>query len=767
MTPKLNPEQQTAVEHVHGPLLILAGAGSGKTRVLTHRMANLIQNHNVSPDSIFAVTFTNKAAREMRERVLHLIGPMARGMWITTFHSACLRILRAHATAIGYPNEFVVFDGGDQLSTLKEICKTMNLDEKRFPPMGFVQAISRSKDQCLTPADIADGKGVFMPKLAEVYELYEKRLKEARALDFGDLIFRTVQLLEKNAEIADLYQRQFEFVMVDEYQDTNHAQYRLTNILAGKNRNLCIVGDPDQSVYGWRGADIQNILSFENDYSDGRTILLEQNYRSTEAILKAANAVILQNKGRRPKNLWTANQGGAPITVHGVSNDLDEASAVVRLVREHASAGTYYNDQAVFYRTNAQSRVLEEALRRARVPYVIYGGTKFYERMEVKDVISYLRLCQNPHDNVSFMRAVQTPSRGIGKTTLARLQVLAAEMGISLFEATSRLDAAPDINAAARKRLSDFASFIAHLQSGTALLKMQEIVPYIIDASGYLAYLRALPPQEATDRLANVEELTEAMAEYGKQNADADSHPTLGGFLDQAALVSDIDSLDEGQGVLPLMTLHLAKGLEFPVVYMVGMEEGLLPHRSSLDQPDELEEERRLCYVGITRAREKLHMLYAFRRRVYGNEQYNIPSRFLKDIPKELLEWKKVEATRPSPSPYGGGSGRGGAHSYRSPERTSSTPHWAGDDDFDQTFTPTPHVGSSVSKSVHPEPVEGFSQDTSDGSWKIGMKVKHPQFGEGVIRRIEGKDDKTKLTVYFGPHVVKTLMVQYAQLSPM
>lgn len=757
MTPKLNPEQQTAVEHVHGPLLILAGAGSGKTRVLTHRMANLIQNHGVSPDSIFAVTFTNKAAREMRERVHQLIGPVARGMWITTFHSACLRILRAHATAIGYPNDFVVFDGGDQHTTLKEICKTLNLDEKRFSPMGFVQAISRSKDQCLTPSDIADGKGVFMPKLAEVYELYEKRLKEARALDFGDLIFRTVQLLEKNHEIAHLYQRQFEFVMVDEYQDTNHSQYRLALLLSAQHKNLCVVGDDDQCIYKWRGADIQNILSFENDFPDTKVVRLEQNYRSTAVILNAANGVIQHNRGRKDKKLWTENQGGALITVHGVNSDLDEASTVVRLVREHASSGTYYNDQAIFYRTNAQSRVLEEALRRARIPYVIYGGTKFYERMEVKDVISYLRLCQNPHDNVSFMRAIQSPARGIGKTTLARLQSLSAEVGISLFEAIARLDAAPDINAAARKRLCDFASFVAHLQGSAAVLKMHEIVPYIIDASGYLAHMRALPAQEAADRLANVEELTTAMAEYAKQNADTDVTPTLGGFLDQAALVSDIDSLDGGQGVLPLMTLHLAKGLEFPVVYMVGMEEGLLPHRSSLDQPDELEEERRLCYVGITRAREKLHMLYAFRRRVYGNEQYNIPSRFLKDIPKELLEWKKAEVPRQSPSPYGGGSGRGGAYSYRSPERTSSTPHWAGDDDFDQSFSPTPHVGSSAD----------FSQDTSNSSWKIGMKVKHPQFGEGVIRRIEGKDEKTKLTVYFGPHVVKTLMVQYAQLSPL
>ena len=739
----LNPEQQSAVEHVRGPLLILAGAGSGKTRVLTHRIANLIQNHDVRPDAIFAVTFTNKAAREMRERLQHLIGPMARSMWITTFHSACLRILRANAAALGYPPDFVVFDGSDQNATLKEICKSLNLDEKRFPPTGFVHAISRAKDQCLTPTDIADGKGVFMPKLAEIYEIYDKRLREARALDFGDLIFRTVQLLEKNPEILNLYQQQFEFVMVDEYQDTNHAQYRLATKLSAQHKNLCVVGDDDQCIYRWRGADIQNILSFENDFPDTKVIRLEQNYRSTTVILDAANGVIQHNRGRKPKKLWTENKGGEPVTVHGVGNDLDEADRVVRLVREHASAGIYYNDQAVFYRTNAQSRVLEEALRRARIPYVIYGGTKFYERMEVKDVISYLRLCQNPHDNVSFMRAVQAPARGIGKTTLARLQAVAVDGGLSLFEAIAHLDGVADINAAARKRLSEFASFIAHLQGSIGLLKLQEIVPHIMEASGYGAALQALPTQEARDRLDNVEELVQAMAEYAKQFTDSEEMPTLAGFLDQAALVSDIDSLDDGQGVLPLMTLHLAKGLEFPVVYMVGMEEGLLPHRSSLDQPDELEEERRLCYVGITRARQKLHMLYATRRRVYGNEQYNIPSRFLKDIPKELLEWKKA----PAPT-YQAGTPYGGSRGFRSPERAPSASHWAGDDDFDQTIA-----------------TSQFSQD-DDSPWKIGMKVKHPQFGEGVIRRIEGKDDKTKLTIYFGPHVVKTLMVQYAQLLP-
>lgn len=761
MTPKLNPEQQAAVEHVHGPLLILAGAGSGKTRVLTHRMANLIQNHGVRPDAIFAVTFTNKAAREMRERVQHLIGPMARGMWVTTFHSACLRILRVHAAAMGYPLDFVVFDGGDQHSTMKEICKTMNLDEKRFPPMGFVQAISRAKDQCLTPEDIANGKGVFMPKLAEVYELYQKRLKEARALDFGDLIFRTVQLLETKPEIANLYQQQFEFVMVDEYQDTNHAQYRLATLLSAKHKNLCVVGDDDQCIYRWRGADIQNILSFENDFQDTKVVRLEQNYRSTGTILDAANAVIQHNRGRKDKKLWTENGGGAPITIHGVGSDLDEGNLVARLVREHACSGTSYSDQAIFYRTNAQSRVLEESLRRAGIPYVIYGGTKFYERMEVKDVLSFLRLCVNPHDNVSFMRAVQAASRGIGKTTLLRLQAVAGEWGLSLYEATSRLDAAPDIAAAARKRLSEFASFIAHLQSGVAVLTMKEVVPYILETSGYGAVLKALPVLEARDRADNVAELVEAMAEYAKQVEAEGETPTLGGFLDRAALVSDIDSLDSGQGVLPMMTLHLAKGLEFPVVYLVGMEEGLLPHRSSMEDPDELEEERRLCYVGITRAREKLHMTCASRRRVFGNEQYNIPSRFLKDIPKELVEWKQKPASAPqTSSAYGGKSWSSGGHSYRPAANKSDSPHWAGDDDFNQTYSPTPHVGSSSAVDTQ------FSQDSSESTWKIGMKVKHPQFGEGVIRRIEGKDDKAKLTVYFGPHIVKTLMAQYAQLLP-
>jgi len=751
----LNPEQQRAVEHVNGPLLILAGAGSGKTRVLTHRMANLVQNHNVPPNAIFAVTFTNKAAREMRERLTHLVGPVARDMWVTTFHSACLRMLRVHAGAMGYPQDFVVFDASDQLSTMKEICKAMNLDEKRFPPMGFVQAISRAKDQCLTHQDIADGKGVFMPKLAEVYELYEKRLKEARAFDFGDLIFRMVQILESKPEVAALYQNQFQFIMVDEYQDTNHAQYRLATILSKAHRNLCVVGDDDQCIYRWRGADIQNILSFESDYSDTQVVRLEQNYRSTTVILDAANAVIQHNRGRKSKKLWTEITGGAPITVHSVGNDLDEAGAVVRLVREHALEGVPYSDQAVFYRTNAQSRVLEEALRRAGVPYVIYGGTKFYERMEVKDVLAYLRLCVNPHDNVSFARAVQAPSRGIGKTTMAKLQSASMERGLSLFEAVTQLPDDAGVTGAARKRLAEFASFIAHLQSQISVLQMSEIVSYVISACGYETYLRALPPQESRDRMANVEELSGALADYAKQSHMNDQTPTLGGFLDQAALTSDIDSLDNGQGVLPLMTLHLAKGLEFPVVYMVGMEEGLLPHGSSIDSPDELEEERRLCYVGITRTQKKLHMLNAFRRRVYGNEQYNIPSRFLKDIPKELVEWKKVPV-QAQPTFGGGAYGRGGAAS-----RHANKPHWAGDDDFDQSFSPTPHVGSSRAASDL-----GFSQDDSDATWKIGMKVKHPQFGEGVIRRIEGKEDRTKLTVYFGPHVVKTLMVQYAQLTP-
>ncbi len=746
----LNPQQQLAIDHRDGPLLILAGAGSGKTRVLTQRIATLIQERGVAPHAILAVTFTNKAAREMRERVEKLIGNV-HGMWITTFHSAGLRLLRQEADAAGLPRDFVIYDDDDQQKILKAIYKARNLDDKRYPIRTLLTQISRAKDHLLTPAAVAElSDGKYGERTAELYAAYQEELARARAVDFADLIAKPVQLFRDHPEILARYQRRFRNILIDEYQDTNAAQYQLVRLLTTAHDNICVVGDPDQSIYGWRGADIQNILSFESDYPRATVIRLEQNYRSTKNILQASNAVIGHNTQRKPKELWTDNPSGALITGRAHPTDMDEAGWVARKIYQARQNGTRYDAVAIFYRINAQSRVFEEALRRAGMPYTIFGGMRFYERKEVKDLLAYLRLAVNPHDSVGLTRVINVPARGLGATTVERVVERAVTQGRSVYEQLQQLHECSDITPAARGRLREFCEIMNRLQTAAGTQSLAELWEMVLKETGYIEALKTSGDDDSADRIANVEELGRAMIETIHD-------PTVEGtplqqFLDQVALVSDIDALHEEGGAVRLMTLHLAKGLEFPIVFLVGMEEGLFPHSRSFDDPLQLEEERRLCYVGMTRAREELNICYAERRRLHGRESYNISSRFLDEIPPECIAWQNDArlahasspgASRQSPvQPVVGRRSlvvsRANTSGAFADDRRLTT-----DDQYDQ----------------RPD------DERSSDALRVGARVAHPMFGPGIIRKTEGSGEKTKVIIQFDRAGIKTLMVAYANLN--
>ncbi len=727
----LNPEQQRAVEHRDGPVLILAGAGSGKTRVLTQRIAHLVQQHQVSPQSILAVTFTNKAAHEMRDRVERLVGSV-QGMWVTTFHSAGLRLLRQEAPLLGLPRDFVIYDDADQSKILRDILRTLNLDEKRNPVNSLIGQIGRAKDQLLSAADVEKvAEGTYGAVMAKVFAAYEAELKKARAVDFADLISLPVRLFREFPAVLQRYQSRFRYIMIDEYQDTNHAQYQLIRSLTQGHDNLCVVGDPDQSIYAWRGADIRNILTFEEDFPNAAIIRLEQNYRSTQMILNASNAVIANNRARKPKALWTDNNPGDPIALHAHPTDLDEAGWAARNIYRMVREGRRYRDVAIFYRTNAQSRVYEEAFRRAGIPYMLLGGVRFYERREVKDLLAYLRLIVNPHDGVSLTRIMNVPTRGIGKTTEDRLVDAAAQAGCSVYEFLTRPEAHQAFQASTQKKLQTLVDLCAALQD-LQTQPLEVIWERLLELTGYLGWLTdAHGDDEAAERVANIEELGRALAEFPVD-------PTLEGtplqqFLDQVALVSDLDSLDAEAGMVRLMTLHLAKGLEFPIVFMVGMEEGLFPHSRSLNDDDGIEEERRLCYVGMTRAQERLFMSYADRRRLHGRDQYNVPSRFLDEIPKEMLQ-PDIKMMR----------------------RECATPG--------NVFSPQPAFGKVAAF----ESDDDYSQlppDEQEERLRLGSRVAHPMFGPGTVLNVEGTGEKQKVTVRFNNMVVKTLLVSMARLN--
>lgn len=631
----LNKQQREAVEHTEGPLLILAGAGSGKTRVLTYRIAYLINEKNVYPSNILAITFTNKAAKEMKERVQSLLEG-SYDMWVSTFHAACARILRTQVEKLdGYKKNFIIFDTDDQVKVIKECLKELNYNEKNFPPKEMLSSISKAKDQLMTPGRFMDryGRDFRLKKVADIYSLYQKKLMANNALDFDDILFKTVELFQNNPDVLQYYQNKFKYIMVDEYQDTNYCQYMLVNLLAKSHRNLCVVGDDDQCIYSWRGADIGNILNFEKDFPDAKVIKLEQNYRSTQTILDAANSVIDRNFGRKSKRLWTENGEGKPIVYYKAMDERDEGDFIIgeidRLAfQEHRDLKSF----AILYRTNSQSRVIEEMCMARGIPYKIVGGHRFYDRMEVKDVIAYLRAIQDPDGDLSIKRIINVPKRGIGKATLDLLEAYARDTGNSLYEALLFVDSIDGIGKKAKNSIKDFVRLIAELMDVAEKESASAVINEVIMRSGYLEVLEK-GDDEDQERGKNIKELISAALEYEEKNEDS----SLQGFLENMALMSDIDGLKEEREGITMMTLHSAKGLEFPVVFICGLEEGLFPTQRAFFDEHQLEEERRLMYVGVTRAREKLYLSSAFERTIYGSSSYTMESRFLREIPKDLM----------------------------------------------------------------------------------------------------------------------------------
>jgi DNA helicase-2/ATP-dependent DNA helicase PcrA len=631
----LNPPQRAAVTADDGPLLIFAGAGSGKTRVLTHRIAWLIQQGRAEPGEILAVTFTNKAAREMRGRVESLVNLSAGAIWMGTFHAIGVRILRRDGTADGIDRHFIIYDEGDRLAVIKRVMTELRLDEKRYPPSGMVALISRAKDEVISAEDQLKAAGTHNEELAAQIRLrYDAFLKQNNALDFDDLLMRTVWLFDRHPEVLEKYQKRFKYIMVDEYQDTNRAQYLMVRHLASRNRNLAVVGDDDQSIYMFRGADVRNILSFEHDYPDAKIVKLEQNYRSTQMILDAAYHVIKANPNRAEKRLWTDRPGGPKVVVAQTYDEQEEAQAVAReALRLVAEGDNRLGDIAVLYRTNAQSRALEEVLLRRGVPYRLIGGLRFYERREVKDVMAYLRLIANPQDTLSFSRIINVPRRKLGEKSLAQLGYWADAHGMSAWDALSRLDEMVDLTPAAKSSLAEFRDLINEVRAASQERRLVETIDLLLMRSGYERYVKDTG-SDGDERWANVLELRGLASEYDGLPAGEG----LQAFLEETALMSDVDTMAEGTQGLTLITLHMVKGLEFPVVFMLGMEEGLFPHSRSLDSPAGLEEERRLAYVGMTRAKDRLYLFHAFRRHLWGNANLNVPSRFLADIPRELVD---------------------------------------------------------------------------------------------------------------------------------
>jgi DNA helicase-2/ATP-dependent DNA helicase PcrA len=646
----LNEKQQQAVHHTNGPLLILAGAGSGKTKVLTHRIAYLIEECGVNPWNILAITFTNKAANEMRERVDKLVGSGSESIWVSTFHAACVRILRRYIDRIGYENSFTIYDTDDQKTLMKEVCKILDIDSKKFKERSFLSAISTAKNEMLTPdeyekAVLGDYVG---GKVAEVYHEYNKQLSKNNALDFDDLLFKTVQLFEKEPEVLNNYQERFKYIMVDEYQDTNYVQFRLVSLLAGKYKNLCVVGDDDQSIYKFRGADIKNILNFEKIFPDALVIKLEQNYRSTQTVLDAANAVIRNNFGRKDKSLWTSNPQGERVSFNFLDTGYEEAEYVANVIINNVATGGSYNEHAILYRTNAQSRLFEEQFVAANIPYKIVGGVNFYARKEIKDLLAYLKTIDTARDDLAVRRIINVPKRGIGLTTVNKIQESATAREINFYEALQGLDLIPGM-VRSEAKIHTFVSMIEYFRSLITKMSLAQLLDEVIKTTGYMEEINKEDEQVAKTRSENIAELLSKAASYEESCRANGEEVTLGGFLAEVALVADIDTLDESQGYVVLMTLHGAKGLEFPNVYMAGMEEGLFP--SSMNSTgydlDELEEERRLCYVGITRAKKKLFLTCAGRRMIRGDMHSLRPSRFVEEIPKELLEFTEVQV-RPS-----------------------------------------------------------------------------------------------------------------------
>lgn len=734
----MNPRQKEAVMHTEGPLLLMAGAGSGKTRVLTHRIAYLIEEKNVNPWNILAITFTNKAAREMKERVNQLLGSGGEDVWVSTFHSMCVRILRRDVDQIGYSRNFTIIDTSEQNTLMKRVLKELNIDPKKYDPRSILGAISNAKNELLTPADYENQQGsLFEQIVGRCYALYQKELRNNQCMDFDDLIMNTIRLFKENEDALQFYQRKFHYIHVDEYQDTNHAQYTLVNLLADRFKNLCVVGDADQSIYGWRGANMQNILDFEKDYPDAAVILLEQNYRSTQTILNAANQVIRNNRNRPDKNLWTENRAGEKITYYRGDSERDEARFIVsEMQKQIADKGRKFGDFAVLYRTNAQSRVIEEMLLKANVPYTMVGGRKFYDRKEIRDILAYLSAIANPSDSLSLERIINVPKRGIGATSVEKLREFASLHEWSLLEAAMNVDLA-NISGKAGKELGSFGMMMDQFAQMIPYLSVTELTKEILDKTGYKQDLINQNNLESQSRLENLEEFLTVTQEFDKrfeaQNEDDADAPEekLTVFLNDLALLSDVDSYEEESSQVTLMTLHAAKGLEFPVVFLIGLEENIFPLSRALMEESELEEERRLAYVGITRAEEELFLTNAFSRTLYGCTQYNRPSRFVEEIEQDLLQ-SLGERTQP----------KGAAASFQ------------------------PKVFKPTYTQPRQSTVSSRQTTTAAGNqWQVGEKVNHKKWGVGTIVRTTGAAQDLELDVAFPQQGVKRLLAAFAPIE--
>ncbi|WP_270354558.1 DNA helicase PcrA [Bacillus velezensis] len=726
----LNPVQQEAVKTTDGPLLLMAGAGSGKTRVLTHRIAYLMAEKHVAPWNILAITFTNKAAREMKERVESILGPGADEIWISTFHSMCVRILRRDIDRIGINRNFSILDTADQLSVIKGILKERNIDPKKFDPRSILGSISSAKNELIEPEEFAKTAGGYYDQVtSDVYTDYQKKLLKNQSLDFDDLIMTTIKLFERVPEVLEFYQRKFQYIHVDEYQDTNRAQYLLVKQLAARLENICVVGDSDQSIYRWRGADIANILSFEKDYPSANVILLEQNYRSTKRILQAANEVIKNNSNRKPKNLWTENDEGIKLSYYSGDNEFGEGQFVAGKIYELNSSGRRkLSDIAILYRTNAQSRVIEETLLKSGLNYNIVGGTKFYDRKEIKDILAYLRLVSNPDDDISFTRIVNVPKRGVGATSLEKIASYAAMNGMSMFQAVKQVDFI-GVSAKAANALDGFGAMVENLTNMQDYLSITELTEEILEKTEYREMLKAEKSIEAQSRLENIDEFLSVTKNFEQKSEDK----SLVAFLTDLALIADIDQLDEkeeesgGKDAVTLMTLHAAKGLEFPVVFLMGMEEGVFPHSRSLMEEAEMEEERRLAYVGITRAEEELYLTNAKMRTLFGRTNMNPESRFIREIPGDLLE------------------------------------------NLNEKKTPRMQPGRKVQPKRGPvsRPVSYANKTGGDSlSWAVGDKAGHKKWGTGTVVSVKGEGESTELDIAFpSPVGVKRLLAAFAPIE--
>ena len=732
LTDGLNPQQLAAVKHSGSPLLVVAGAGSGKTRVLTRRVAYLLAERNVAPYEVLAITFTNKAAGEMKERVTHLVGDRAKMMWVSTFHSACVRILRREAALLGYTNSFTIYDQSDSLRLVTLVMRDLNLDAKRYAPRAVAALISQAKNELLGPADyLNQSKDHFQEIVAQVFAIYQKRLSAANSMDFDDLIAKSVEVMQRFPECRAKYRSRFKHILVDEYQDTNHAQYVLIKELVGSEQEgfppaeLCVVGDADQSIYAFRGANIRNILQFEADYLNAKTILLEQNYRSTQNILNAANSVIANNEGRKEKNLWSEAGAGELITGYVAESEHDEADFVVQQIRKLQESGkSNPGDTAIFYRTNAQSRVFEEVFMRVAIPYKVVGGVRFYERKEIKDFLAYLRVIVNPNDEVSLRRIINTPKRGIGDRALDQLDLYAQANNISFWQGLCEVEKNSEIAPRSVGSLVEFVKLIQSLQTLVeAKTRPSVIAQATLEQSGLLAELSQSNDPQDEVRIENLEELVAVATEYEEGEVDEGEEISLVGFLEDVSLVADADQIPEGEdhgGVVTMMTLHTAKGLEFPTVFLTGMEEGIFPHSRTLGDPDELQEERRLAYVGLTRARQNLFITRAEYRSSWGAPNYNPASRFLSEIPDSVIEWNQTE----------------------------------------ERFSP---IKTSTKRSFIPSKATGKMSNTM--KLEVGERVSHDTFGLGTVVAVTGEADRAEATINFGSFGEKRLLLRYAPVE--